>query len=334
MASLLGFILVARHNAAVGEWYATTVYPVVSAALSWSVSRIPFSMEEVFAVAAVLLAIWVVWRGIRNRKRWWKVMLPVAEIAAWVVVWFYLGWGMNYFRESIYERAYIGKQQFNQEEFEDFLQEYVENLNGSFSEDALPDNFKEDIKGRFAHIPPRMGLCTPKGWQQDKRLLFGGLYSSVGVLGFMGPFFAEMQINGDLLPQQIPFCYAHELSHLLGVSSEDEANFWAYTICTASSIPAVRYSGYLSLLPYVLSNARIAISPDSYKELLLSINPQIREQFNVQQQYWREKYSPLLGTVQGYLYDLMLKGNKISSGTKNYIQVIDLIIAMDNKINL
>lgn len=30
----------------------------------------------------------------------------------------------------------------------------------------------------------------------------------------------------------------------------------------------------------------------------------------------------------------MLKGNKIPSGTKNYLQVIDLIIAMDNKINL
>ena len=332
LASLAVFILLARNNAAMGEWYATTIYPIVSAALSWSVSWVPFSMEEVLVVAAVLLAVWVLWRGIRNRKRWWKVMLPVAEIAAWLVVWFYLGWGMNYFRESIYERASVGKQQFNQKEFENFLQGYVENLNGSFSEDALPDNFKEDIKGRFAQIPSRMGLCTPKGWQQEKRLLFGGVYSSVGVLGFMGPFFAEMQINGDLLPQQIPFCYAHELSHLLGVSSEDEANFWAYTICTASSIPVVRYSGYFSLLPYVLTNARIALPPDSYKALLLSINPSIREQFNAQQQYWREKYSPLLGIVQGYLYDLMLKGNKIPSGTKNYLQVIDLIIAMKEEV--
>jgi hypothetical protein len=29
------------------------------------------------------------------------------------------------------------------------------------------------------------------------------------------------------------------------------------------------------------------------------------------------------------MYDLMLKGNKIPSGTKNYLQVIDLIIAME-----
>jgi hypothetical protein len=76
----------------------------------------------------------------------------------------------------------------------------------------------------------------------------------------------------------------------------------------------------------------MALSPDSYKALLLSINPSIREQFNAQQQYWREKYSPLLGSLQSYMYDLMLKGNKISSGTKNYLQVIDLIMAMDNKL--
>lgn len=44
------------------------------------------------------------------------------------------------------------------------------------------------------------------------------LYSAVGVLGFMWPFFNEIQLNGELLPEQLPFCYAHELSHQLGVS--------------------------------------------------------------------------------------------------------------------
>lgn len=50
LAFLAAFVLVARSCVAVGEWYSTTVYPVVSAALSWSVSWIPFSMEEVLVV--------------------------------------------------------------------------------------------------------------------------------------------------------------------------------------------------------------------------------------------------------------------------------------------
>ena len=326
---LVAFILAARGSAAAGEWYATTIYPAVSAALSWSVSWIPFSMEEIFIVGAVILAAVVVVKGVMQRKRWWRILLPVGEIAAWIVVWFYIGWGMNYFRENIYGRTSVGRQQFSQERFEKFLQGYVENLNGSFTEDSLPDNFKDDIKARFARIPSQMGLCAPREWQQDKKLLFNSLYSSVGVLGFMGPYFAEFQVNGELLPQQLPHCYAHEMSHLLGVSNEDEANYWAYTICTASDIPAVRYSGYFSLLPYVLSNARKVLLPDDYKDLLQSINPQILRQLDSQQKYWRGKYNPTLGTVQGYLYDLMLKGNKIPTGTKNYAQVIELVIAME-----
>ncbi len=329
LALLVAFILAARSSAAAGEWYATTIYPAVSAALSWSVSWIPFSMEEIIVAVALLLVVWIVWRGAVNRKRWWKILLPVVEIAAWAVVWFYLGWGMNYFRENIYGRASVGRQQFSQERFEKFLQGYVENLNSSYTEDALPDNFKEDIKARFAQIPPQMGLCAPREWQQDKKLLFNSLYSSVGVLGFMGPYFAEFQVNGELLSQQLPHCYAHEMSHLLGVSNEDEANYWAYIICAASDIPAVRYSGYYSLLPYVLSNAYKVLLPDEYKALLQSINPQILQQLDFQQKYWREKYNSTLGTVQGYLYDLMLKGNKIPTGTKNYAQVIELIIAME-----
>jgi len=39
------------------------------------------------------------------------------------------------------------------------------------------------------------------------------------------------------------------------------------------------------------------------------------------------KYSPLIGDVQDWIYDLYLKGNKIESGRKNYSEVIGLLIS-------
>lgn len=48
-----------------------------------------------------------------------------------------------------------------------------------------------------------------------------------------------------------------------------------------------------------------------------------------QQKYWNSMYSKTLGKIQHKIYDAMLKGNKISSGTKNYSLVIDLIIATE-----
>ena len=79
--------------------------------------------------------------------------------------------------------------------------------------------------------------------------------SGVGVLGYMGPFFTEYNLNPDLLPVQYPFTYAHEMAHVLGISSEAEANLYGFLVCSRSGVPEIRFSAYFALLPYVLSNA-------------------------------------------------------------------------------
>lgn len=329
---LAAFILVARYNPAVGEWYSVSLYPIISAVLSFAVCWIPFSLEEIFAVGAVLLAAAILVFGVVKRKKWYKVALAEIELVAWVVVWFYFGWGMNYFRESIYERASVGKQKYNEEVFKAFLKDYAENLNTAYEDSAAVlavSDFSGEIKALYAKVPQEMGLVVPRNWMEPKMLLFNRLYSAVGVLGYMGPFFNEIQLNEELLQGQLPFCYAHELSHQLGVSNEDEANFWAYMICRNSQIPQVRYSGYFSLLPYVLTNASRALLPDEYKEFQRTIHPQVLKQLVHQQDFWRFRYSKPLGEFQNRLYNAMLKGNKIPSGTANYMQVVDIIIAFE-----
>jgi hypothetical protein len=253
-----------------------------------------------------------------------------AELIAWIFIWLYVGWGMNYFRESIYSRGNIERQAYDEEVFNKFLSDYADSLNYAYTQDSVDlSAFEDDIKSIYSSVPDSLGLCEPKSWHHPKRLLFNRLYTSVGVGGYIGPFFCETHINADLRPAQQPFSYAHELSHLLGVSNEDEANFWAYEICRRSDIPAVRYSGYYSLLPYVLSNASRVLSDDEYKNYISSIKPEIIQQLIDQQNFWRSRYNKILGKIQSAVYDSMLKANKISSGTKNYMQVIDLIIAFE-----
>lgn len=83
-------------------------------------------------------------------------------------------------------------------------------------------------------------------------MLFTPFISMVGVTGSMGPFFCEFTLNGDLLPVNYPATYAHELAHLLGITSEAEANFYAYQVCTRSEAMGIRFSGYFSILGHVL----------------------------------------------------------------------------------
>lgn len=324
------FIIAARVNVSVGEWYATHLYPYISTSLSLLVSWIPFSMTEVLIVSSVALMIYVLIRNIRHREKVWKIFIREAEIVVWIMVWLYFGWGMNYFREDIYTRGNFTRQAFDEVVFKQFMTDYADSLNNSYTPETVEMSvYENDIKERYSSVPDHYGLSKAKSWQHPKKLIFNRLYTAVGVGGYIGPFFGETHLNADLFPQQKPSSYAHELSHLLGVSNEDEANFWAYQICRTSDIPAVKYSGYYSLLPYVLSNASRVLNEDEYKEYVLSIRPEVRQQLTDQQNFWKSKYSRTLGKIQSVIYDSMLKVNKIPSGTKNYNQVVELIIATE-----
>ena len=330
---LLAFVLTARFSVEIGEWYSIVIYPVVSGFLSYAASWIPFSLEEIVVVGAVLLLVFIIVNGIRKKIGFVKVLFQACEFLLWIYVWFYIGWGCNYYRESIYTRLGVERQAYDESVFKDFITDYADSLNSTY--EALPndlfyvgyDYFEDHVKYAFAALPPSAGLSAPRQWQHPKRLLFNGLYSSVGVMGFVGPFFCETQLNADLLPAQLPFVYAHEFSHLLGVSSEDEANFWGYVICTGSDVPVVRYSGYYSVLPYVLVNASQVLSEEEYRSFVSAVNPEIIALYNAQRDYWNEKYSKILGDIQSSVYNAFLKGNKVSSGTASYLEVIDMIIS-------
>ena len=71
------------------------------------------------------------------------------------------------------------------------------------------------------------------------------------------------------------------------------------------------------------------MSEEEYAELFNRIRPEIIELAQKNQQYWMEKYSPLIGDIQNFIYDLYLKGNKIQSGRKNYSEVIGLLISYE-----
>lgn len=242
-----------------------------------------------------------------------------------------LSWlGKQLLSSGFFQRSQTERVEYDERQFQEFLVRYVDSLNVSYlsSVSFSVDSLEREVKALYAQVPDRFGLCTPRDWQHPKQVLFNSLYSGVGVLGYMGPFFSESQLNAELLPVQYPFTYIHEYAHLLGVSSEAEANFWAYQICIRSASPAIRYSGYLGLLPYVAVNAAAVMTESDYQHFLSAIRPEVIRQWEEKSRYWSERYSPFVGAVQRKVYDWFLKGNKISSGHKNYAQVIGMIISL------
>lgn len=324
-ALLLGVVLMCRSRTAWADWYALHFYPAWSGAVSWLSTRVPFSLDEWVVILGAVLALAHL---VRLRKRW----AALIALLLWITVWFYGGWGINYFRSSIFDRAGKRPEVFEPQRFRLFLEDYAQQLNASYRpvEELDRAAVELEVKQYYATLSPDWGLAKPKDWQRPKRLVVNRLYSAVGVTGYVGPFFSEIQVNEDTPDRQYPFLFAHELSHLLGVSSEAEANFWAWQACRASADPQVRYAGLQSLLPYVLSNARAALPEEEFVRWRDTLRPEVKAVLQDEQAFWRERYVPWIGRLQSKFYNLFLKGNRIRSGMANYNEVVQMILTLQD----
>ncbi|MDD4609181.1 MAG: DUF3810 domain-containing protein [Bacteroidaceae bacterium] len=195
----------------------------------------------------------------------------------------------------------------------------------------LKEMVATEVVHQYSVLPVVFGLSRPFcNTPRVKQMLFSRAASWLGVRGAMSPFFCEFTINSEVLPFSYPAVYAHELAHQLGVTSEAEANFYAYWVCTHSDAPALQFSGYFSLLFHLLNTAHQWMDAASYKQLLTTIHPGVQQTIRVYRAYWQKKYNPLIGKAQRTLYDLFLKANKIKSGGKNYAEVVGLVISYEN----
>lgn len=314
-----------------GEVYAQSVYPVISHFLSSFSKLMPFAIGDLFIFLSVL---GLLFNPIRARyiqkKKWKQILLNEMEYLLWIYAWFYLAWGLNYSQKNFYQRTEIPYTAYTPEIFQEFVDDYITQLNRSYTpvNSINQDLIREETVRIYHQLSDSLGVNRPPHEHpRVKTMLFTPFISMVGVTGSMGPFFCEFTLNGDLLPVNYPATYAHELAHLLGITSEAEANFYAYQVCTRSEAMGIRFSGYFSILGHVLGNAQRLLPEEEYTRLFKRIRPEIIELAKNNQAYWAAKYSPVVGAVQDWIYDLYLKGNKIESGRQNYSEVVGLLIS-------
>lgn len=343
---LIGTVGLCRWQSAWAEAYARHVYPYVSSVLSAFSSLFPFSVGDCFIVGACAWLIGYPFYAWWKKKGWRKTIGVMIRFLMWTYVWFYGAWGLNYFRDSFYERTGVAEVEYDAGKFQRFLTDYIDRLNESYvlAGDRGGDWYLEPwrtsdclkampvetgIQERYRKIAASFGLVSSGKFLKAKPMLWSGGMSRLGVSGYMGPFFSEFNLNQEVLNVEYPFTYAHELAHRLGIAGEAEANLYAYLVTVSADEPAVRFSGCFSMLGYAMSNARRLLSGEEYRQLLARIRPEIVELYNQERQYWREKYSPGAGEVQNKVYNAYLKGNRISSGTKNYSEVVGLWMALE-----
>ena len=328
---LLAFCIVCRFCTPVADCYARYVYPYVSMGLSSIASVVPFSLEEIVVLGFLGGFVCVLVKAIKNKEGFLKWLGKAAVLVMWLYVWFYIGWGNNYYRTGLYERNCIQKAGYDQEVFKRFLEDYIVELNeaannaGEYDREGL----ESEIKAFYSERVSSFGYSGLRRWQHVKQPLLNPLYSAIGVHGFMGPFFCETQVNLSLLDYEYPFTLAHEMGHLAGVTSEAEANYWGFVFCRGNGNAAVRYSGYLSVLPYVLMNAGNLLPEVEFNAWAGEICGKVKADYNASREFWMGKRVGWIESIQNFFYNLYLKSNGIPEGVKDYSGVVEMIMTMD-----
>ena len=329
---LLAFVIGCRFVALVADFYAVRCYPLISAGLSLFASAVPFSLEEIVVLGFIAALVTVLICAIRKKQGFRRWLGKTARVVMWLVVWLNLGWGCNYFRTPLYARLGIQQVSYEEDVFSRFLSGYTEALNGTAELHATwdRDSLEADVKDFYSERMAACGYTGFRQWQHVKKPLLNPLYSAVGVLGFIGPFLCESQLNRELQDIEYPFTMAHELAHLAGVTSEAEANYWAYTYCRQSCNPAVQYSGYQALLPHAAVNAASLLPEEAYEAWVTTLTDKVRQDYAASRQYWLDKRIGIIERVQRWMMDRFLKTNGVSEGAKDYSGVIGMVIILDS----
>ena len=325
------------------EWAAKSFRPFSRAVCSvWSriFSFVPFSLFELIICAMILafiitLALLIFrWRkrlGPWAVRRYLAVILLIAGCHA---AFFTFAWGLNYYASPLGELIGLEVREYSQQELYDTALYYLELANETAplvprNEDGTADlgTWEEMTKTAASEYSKQEAFDFGSVYiARPKTLVFWDLASRFNLSGIYWPFTAEANVNPDCSPASPYFSLCHELSHRLGITAEDEANFAAAMICRSSDNAAMRYSGcYMAFLYAYNSLAEVNLSKayelwdmagEYLKADIIAANKHVA------------KYAGGVGDkISEAVNDTYLKAMSQPSGVKSYGEVTDLLIA-------
>ena len=159
-----------------------------------------------------------------------------------------------------------------------------------------------------------------------KPIILSEAMSYAHTTGIYTFFTGEANINVDFPDYTIPYTAAHELAHQRGIARENEANFVAFLVTSASSDPYVRYSAYLNMLEYV-GSALYRASPEAWRLVLATLPAEVVGELRAYAAFFETFRDAPVADLSDAVNDAYLKLNGSTAGTASYGLVVELAVA-------
>lgn len=341
---VLVFLLVKAASGApkiVESVYSEGAYPVIRNAVSAVTRAFPFSVAE--AIAMIVLAVFVILLIIRVLRliflrkkslvRLLSLLITAVLAAAYLLLAFYIMWGLNYFRPSVAVKLDLPEREYTTEELEAVCYDLLENARlqreamGVGDDKAFSLSF-EEVQEKVVAAYDDFGASRPSfkaNVPKVKPVYLSEQLSKLGISGIFVFLTEEPNINTKEPSLYVPVNAAHETAHYLGYAREEDANFIAFLVCTESSDPALKYSGYMHALSHC-GGSLAQRDKAAWDRLTAGYSDGMRRDLNI----YRENYAQYADTevwkASEKANDAYLKANKQEKGVDSYKEDTALIM--------
>lgn len=315
----------ARNPGWIEKYYTQQIYPVIATFLSHFSSLFPFSLGDLFYGFLLFLPSILILLLVLKRITWKFALKTVLSVLALAYILFYFLWGFNYYRTDLNQRLEIQKQQPDTENFIRVFEKLVEQVNVSQTEFENVSKAEIDslVEVSFEKWAPVLKLQYPLGKRRAKDITLSRFFARAGISGYYGPFFNEVHVNRHNLPVEYPFVLAHEKAHQFGITSEAEANFYAWVVCSQSESKHLQYSANLAILRYFL---RQGMRLEQLPEIIEKLDEPVKKDLMTIRQHWQELRNEKIDQVASKANDAYLKANKVEQGIQDYSGVVKHIM--------
>lgn len=312
----------------------------VRAALAHLTSWIPFSFAEILILLTPVLVVAVAVYAYRRRCETWRAVLVfvlcILSVFSIFFSLFVMSFGTGYHTDTLDKRLGIERVEVTADQLHEtalwLVGEVNQAANGvSFGADGFSEMPYDRAEMNDLLIAAFDTVCDAHPFIQRlnsniKPVMLSRAMSYTHITGIYTYFTGEANLNVAFPAYTLPFTAAHELSHQRGIARENEANFVAFLVTSASEDAYIRYSAYLNLFEYV-SGALYRADADRYQEVLALLDERVVGELRAFSAFFDQYRDAAAADFSDAVNDAYLKLHGNKEGSASYGLVVDLAIA-------
>ncbi len=339
---VLAFIIetASRYSAGLANFVSDTAGKFIRGFFAYLTYIFPFSVAEMLLWFSPVLLAFVIYLAVKCAAKSWQTFSRFISgflaLVCTVYSLFVFSIGATYYGTKVADKMGIARRDVSAEELYATAVLLVDGMKAELDEILYPEGTYSAMPYSYDEMNDKLNAAYAKVCEKydgidtlvsrTKPVILSPYWTYTHISGIYTFFTGEANVNTNYPDFVMVSTAAHEMAHQRGVVSEDEANFIAFVVCTASDDPFMRYAGYLDVFQNVLSSLASA-SSELYGKLYAEIPAEIKGDLNAYAVFFDKYRENVAADISTSVNNTYIENHNQPAGVKSYGMVVDLVVS-------